>query len=234
MKYVLITAGNTSETIDGVRKITNTASGKLGSLIAESFIAKGVKVIYVCSNESIQPKLPTEKTIIIQGVLELDSVMKELAATYQFDCIIHSMAVSDYTVASVMSYNAELNTLEELSDLKDYKGTKLSSQIENPAIILKKAPKILSYLKSLFPASLLIGFKLLVNVKEEELYQVAYKMMKQNSCDYVCANDFADINHLQHKAMFIRKDGTYKTLFTKEEIAKEIVTEIMNTWEGVK
>ncbi|MFO7160860.1 MAG: phosphopantothenoylcysteine decarboxylase, partial [[Clostridium] cellulosi] len=35
---VLITAGGTTENIDPVRKIKNTATGRLGSLIAEEFV----------------------------------------------------------------------------------------------------------------------------------------------------------------------------------------------------
>ena len=34
---ILITAGGTTETIDGVRSITNTGTGRLGSLIADEF-----------------------------------------------------------------------------------------------------------------------------------------------------------------------------------------------------
>ena len=37
---IIITSGGTSENIDNVRKITNTATGALGSIIANEFIKK--------------------------------------------------------------------------------------------------------------------------------------------------------------------------------------------------
>ena len=40
MYKVIITAGGTSEKIDNVRKITNSSSGKLGSVIASRLLGK--------------------------------------------------------------------------------------------------------------------------------------------------------------------------------------------------
>ena len=50
---VVITAGGTSEPIDMVRKITNSSSGKLGSIIASKF--NQCKVFYICAKKSIKP-----------------------------------------------------------------------------------------------------------------------------------------------------------------------------------
>jgi phosphopantothenate---cysteine ligase (CTP) len=58
-KSIIITAGGTSEQIDGVRRITNMATGKLGSQICgELFRQDGdriSKIYYVCPQQAVQP-----------------------------------------------------------------------------------------------------------------------------------------------------------------------------------
>lgn len=231
-KYVLVTAGNTSEAIDSVRSITNTASGKLGSIIADVFISRGVDVIYVCGMNSALPMLVPVETIRIVGVNDLLQTVNALSENYSFDCIIHSMAVSDYTVKGIIPY-------EDLSDaiLQNTEATfstksgKLSSDLSNPVILLEKAPKVISELKNLYPNALLVGFKLLVDAKEEELYSVAMKLMKKNRCDFVCANDLKHISPRKHEALIIEKDGQYSKAFTKPEIAHAIIDKIFRIWE---
>jgi phosphopantothenate-cysteine ligase len=72
---ILITAGGTSENIDSVRRISNSGTGRLGALAAESFAAalaakssvgsptvgeyagqvKGLKIVYICSEGAALP-----------------------------------------------------------------------------------------------------------------------------------------------------------------------------------
>jgi phosphopantothenoylcysteine synthetase/decarboxylase len=44
---VLVTAGGTSEPIDGVRRITNTSTGATGGVIARAFAARGHDVVLI-------------------------------------------------------------------------------------------------------------------------------------------------------------------------------------------
>lgn len=232
-RYVLVTAGNTSEPIDSVRSITNTASGKLGSIIADLFIEKGSNVIYVCGRNSIQPLQPTVQTITIEGVSDLYRVIGDLSEKYTFDCIVHSMAVSDYTVKGILSYE-ELSeaVLQGINPRISTIPGKLSSDLSNPVILLEKAPKIIGELKKLQPKALLVGFKLLVGVSEQELYTAAVTLMRKNNCDFICANDLNQINQIKHEALLINSDGQSMKLSTKEEIAHAIVNSISDIWGG--
>ncbi len=60
MLNIIITAGGTSEKIDSVRKITNNSSGKLGSIIADTFLNKNdnniEKIYYICPKNAIKPQ----------------------------------------------------------------------------------------------------------------------------------------------------------------------------------
>jgi phosphopantothenate-cysteine ligase len=57
---------------------------------------------------------------------------------------------------------------------------KLSSNINNLIITLKKTPKIIGMIKKLQPETTLVGFKLLSNAAEEELIDIGYSLLEKN------------------------------------------------------
>ena len=249
MKNILITAGGTIEPIDKVRSITNTGTGRLGSLIADSFSkAPSVnKIFYICAHNTISPMSDKVAVIYIESVNDLQAAVIETIENHKIDVVIHSMAVSDYRVKAVSSVEAlaeELNTklqeqelLEEnvkeiilrgfdSNDLVKDTG-KMSSQINSPIILLEQTPKILPMFKKLLPKSIVVGFKLLSQVSEEKLLGVAHRLLIENECDYVLANDTSDITGDQHKGFLIDKNRSIKTFYTKQEIAAGIVAAIL-------
>jgi phosphopantothenate-cysteine ligase len=234
-KYILVTAGNTSEPIDSVRSITNTASGKLGSIIADGFISRGEDVVYVCGKSAARPAQSPVQTVTVEGVADLARAVKDLCISYRFDCIIHSMAVSDYTVKGILPYE-ELTRAAEQGTQPVIGSTqgKLSSDIPNPVILLEKAPKVIRLLRDLQPQALLVGFKLLVGVTEDELYLAARKLMEMNDCDYICANDLNHIAGDRHEALLIDRDGHCAKLATKQQIADAVINNILIKWRNQK
>ena len=106
---VLITAGGTSENIDSVRKITNTSTGRLGSLISSEFIGMGAEVTYITVKSAASPA-PGCNVHYIQTAQDLYDIMRRLLSENKYDIIVHAMAVSDYTVERVTS-------LHELYDM---------------------------------------------------------------------------------------------------------------------
>ena len=54
---IVITAGGISEYIDNVRKITNSSTGKLGLVIANTFLSySNIDLIYyVCPKNALKP-----------------------------------------------------------------------------------------------------------------------------------------------------------------------------------
>jgi phosphopantothenate-cysteine ligase len=143
------------------------------------------------------------------------------------------MAVSDYTVKGVLSYDELSQAVLQGSNprISTIPG-KLSSDLSDPVILLEKAPKIIGELKKLQPKTLLVGFKLLVGVSEQELYSAAVTLMRKNDCDLICANDLNQINQNKHEALLISSDGQAMRLSTKEEIAHAIVNNILELWGG--
>ena len=239
MKFnIVITAGGTSEKIDNVRTITNNASGKLGSLIAQYFCDnysdKLNKIYYICSPTSFKPNSNLCEIIEIIDTNDLKNFVEKVLNNNRIDCFIHSMAVSDYTVDYV-------TTIQELCDninIKDVKNsiinfskgikeTKISSSIKDLLIKLKPTPKIINLIKQISPNTMLVGFKLLDNVSEEELIDVAKNLMQKNDCDIVVANDQKNISLNYHKAFIIDSNFSITTAQTKNEIAEKLCKKII-------
>ena len=239
---IIITAGGTSEPIDDVREITNCSSGKLGSKIANKLVQlpSVESIFYVCSKNAVKPKNNKKITIIcIKTVENLLNSLKNLIFNQKIDVVIHSMAVSDYKVDYITTtQNLALNLSNQNADkiLEFFDNddnfikneNKISSTYDNLVIKLSQTPKVISLLKQWDKNIFLIGFKLLSNVKKEELINVAKNLMKKNSCDVVIANDIKDISQKQHKAQIITKDTIFEVQ-TKQQIAnrlKSILKEI--------
>lgn len=253
---VIITAGGTSEKIDEVRKITNMATGKLGSEICNELVRqRGAEIgtiYYMCPSNAVQPAESQKiKLVHTDGTADVKEKMEGLLRNEKIDCVIHSMAVSDFTkdyvtsadmlaedIADAIDNALDVSNLLRLgsSHLKftvkeaimNPKRTidassKISSHNGNLMLKLKQTPKVISVVKRLQPSTFLVGFKLLNGVSEEELFNVALRLLKDNSCDLVVANDLATIREGRHTAMIIEPDGTRHVFTGKSSIAENLV-----------
>lgn len=232
MKNILITAGGTSEPVDSVRSITNSGTGRLGSLTAEEFAKLNSvgAVYYICSKTALKPAHDKIRIITVESVDDLKNAVESLLHSERIDVVVHSMAVSDYRVRSVSTIDrveealgggVELEKALDETDLRKG-GEKLSSKMGAPLILLEQTPKILPCFRKLAPNAVIIGFKLLSNVSRERLFEVAKKLMTDNGCDYVLANDSAEISGDSHIGYLLGKDGSTKRLETKQEIARSL------------
>lgn len=231
---VVVTAGGTSERIDSVRKITNSSSGKLGSIIANKLLenSKISKIFYVCNKEAVLPVQDDRIEIInIQSVDDLQNALENLIKTQKISVVIHSMAVSDYKVEYVTT-TQNLSTIlknkdeNQISDILSKREAgidnkdKISSNLDNLFVKLVPTPKVISKIKQWDKDIFLIGFKLLSNVSHEQLIDVAINLMQKNNCDAVVANDLKDISKQNHKAYILTKDNRKINANTKTEIAQ--------------
>ena len=256
LKNIVITAGGTSEKIDGVRKITNMSTGKLGATICNNILSeieKEVKnIYYLCSSSSVKPK-ENEKIIVINitGAYDLKEKVESLLENVKVDYFIHSMAVSDYTtdyVSNIKMLSDEI--IDKVFDCKDNitkkelnflinqilsspegkisREKKMSSKESDMFVKLKSTPKVISIIKKMQPDLKLIGFKLLSNVEEDELIQVGSNLMQKNNCDYVVANDLAKIKKGNHEAIILDSSGKKIKITGKDAIAQKITDIIKN------
>ncbi|MGD9560598.1 MAG: phosphopantothenoylcysteine decarboxylase, partial [Oscillospiraceae bacterium] len=238
---VLVTAGDTSERIDAVRKIVNPATGRLGSLTADMFAMTGARVTYVCGQNAKMPAQEMEAVYTIESVEELDAVIGRVVAEGKFDCIVHSMAVSEYTLRRITTAHqlaADLSRVLEHETPRNVKalvretlcaadagheGKRLPPNRKDLVMVMDPAPNIMAKMRTAQPAALLIGFLLLVGVTRETLVGEAKKQLRREGCDYVLANDMEDIGEAHHRAVLVAAGGGVSELNTKQEIAQAIV-----------
>lgn len=222
---ILITSGGTTEQIDSVRGITNHSTGKLGKEMAEHFLKAGHQVSLVTTKAAVKPKASEQlSTYHITNVASLIQTLKPLVENH--DVLIHCMAVSDYTPV----YMTDLEEVKETTDIetllkKSNQETKISSSSDVQVLFLKKTPKVISMVKEWNPNIQLIGFKLLVDVTEDQLISVAKDSLIKNKADYIVANDLATISADSHKALLVSKDEVL-SLATKSEIAETLLKKV--------
>ena len=222
---ILVTSGGTSEAIDRVRSITNHSTGRLGLVITEALIKAGHEVCLITTSQAVKPTShPNLKIIEIKNTLDLLEEMRNLVIDYQV--VIHSMAVSDYTPVYMTSID-EVQASPDLSEFltKHNTETKISSKEEAQILFLKKNPKIISLVKEWNPKIHLIGFKLLVDVTKDYLIDVARESLNKNRADIIVANDLTQINSEQHLAYLV-EENVYQTAYSKQEIAELIIKKI--------
>lgn len=233
---IIITSGGTSERIDNIRKITNRSSGLLGSMIANELVAKNdenLEKIYYISNKNAKKPYKNDKIkeIIAESTEDVYNALENLVP--KCDAIIHAMAISDYKVDYVSSSQLltqklagkSKNEIEKLlisNDVKIANNDKISSYNDDLFIRLVPTPKIISKIKEWNKSILLVGFKLLSNVREEKLADVATNLLRKTNCDLVVANDITKITKERHPALIIDKNSNVVKVNTKDYIAKII------------
>lgn len=246
---VLITAGGTSERIDQVRHLMNRSTGRLGKALAEYFSTfSECQITYVHGKNAVLPALENHTFYPIESVGDLEKTLKKLLSDNHYDIIIHAMAVSDYQFATT-SHIEQLSqqitqairqTEIDLSQQPDQleclitdvltkdlmeetpASTKLSSNFDDLLIGLKRAPKVIALLRQSQPNAFIVGFKLLVDVSNEELDRVATALLHKNKLNLVVANDLTRLTDDTHPARLVHSDESVLAVSTRQDIAKGI------------
>ena len=201
---IVITAGGTNERIDDVRTITNSSTGSLGFAIGTAFIremeetGKIEKIYYLHGKKAAYPEHENVEPIEIGGVMDLQENLTKVLTEDKIDAVIHAMAVSDYMVYRVTTLDKLLGT-ETAETAQEITGNKISSDIDDLIIHMKRSPKVISTIKQTSPETTLVGFKLLSGVPHEELIDVGFRLLQKNDCDFVMANDLHEIGKDFHK-----------------------------------
>jgi phosphopantothenoylcysteine decarboxylase/phosphopantothenate--cysteine ligase len=210
-KKILVSAGGTYEEIDKVRGITNRSSGKMGLEIAREAFIQGADVTMVTGRMEV-PIPEVFERVQAESTEEMQGSLIELLP--ENDIFISAAAVSDFTV--------EKTSIEKTG--------KISSE-ENLTVNLKPSPKLLNSVKKINPKIFLVGFKAEYNVTEEELVLMAQKRIETSGADFIVANDVsvagAGFGSDKNQVIFIDDDTFKVPLTSKKEIAKNIITKII-------
>ncbi|MGE3758068.1 MAG: bifunctional phosphopantothenoylcysteine decarboxylase/phosphopantothenate--cysteine ligase CoaBC, partial [Pseudobdellovibrionaceae bacterium] len=201
MPKVLITFGGTQEPIDGVRVLSNVSSGKTGAQITETLASLGFDVTALVAGNSVLPNANcTTKTFT--DFSSLQNLMKSELENNSYDSIIHLAAVSDYSLAKIVSGDIELSRPAQ---------EKLDSGA-NLKIELKQNPKIVDQIRK-YSKNKNIGlwaFKLTNTQSEEKRRSAALSLLERAHCDYVVHNDLNMIRMgKRHFTVYGRKGSEF-------------------------
>jgi len=193
---ILVTTGSTTAPIDKVRTISNIFKGKTGTYIANYF-AQTHEVTLITSNDSLDREnishIHEYKTF-----WELYYTMENLIKNNHYDVIIHSAAVSDYEVETILQQTSMPLAFRILQKLFNFhslvnllsvdRSKKISSSHTTLYIKMKQTPKIVDQIRPWGFTGKLIKFKLQVDMTDDELIQVAEQSRIHSNADAIVAN----------------------------------------------
>ena len=205
-KKILVTAGATRENIDPVRFITNHSSGKMGFAIAKNAMLRGADVTVIAGHTEVKPPMFVN---VIKAESAEEMFQRVTERQEEFDIIIKSAAVADYTPVSMADNN-------------------INKSDSNMSILLKRTKDILKYLGEHKPDNQIIcGF----SMETENMLENSKKKLYSKNCDMICANSLktagAGFGTDTNIVTLITKNNTEQLeIMSKDEVAGVILTRL--------
>ena len=216
---ILVTSGGTKIPIDKVRDITNMSSGTFGSKIATELLKMGHEVIFFKAKDSKSPMSRTVDLVKLGKSQYTHSDIAEMTELMGF-FNTYSDRYSEHEYRTFDEYFERLKFFigVEQPDVVVLAAAVSDYGVENPVdgkirsndmltIKLKQLPKIIYYIKEWCPTTKLVGFKLLVGSKIEQLIAAATKSINENKADMIVANDLRDIKEGNHTVTMVYPTG---------------------------
>lgn len=206
-KKILVTAGGTEEPLDTVRVLTNRSSGKMGIALAEECYSRGAEVLLLRSKTAQISPYPV-KQLEFRTAQDLQSLLKEY--TNDYDVLIHTAAVSDFTVDTLPG---KIDSGKEIR------------------ITLKPTEKIINKIKQWNENIILIGFKAISGSLDDTIEKIE-RLRTESQADYIIVNDISrnDIGFEcdDNEVTIIDKTGKQEKInkMSKKAIARKIIDSI--------
>lgn len=179
----IVTTGPASAPIDEVRRLTNSASGETGALLAEALIARGCEVFLCRGRGSTFTHVPEGAALHeFETNHDLDQVLEKLAETRGSDvvAVFHAAALSDYVVSSVEGPRGPIAAAR-----------KIPGDLAQVTITLEPTAKILPRLRGWFPRAWIAGWKYELEGTRESAIEAARGQLTQGQTDATVVNGAA-------------------------------------------
>jgi phosphopantothenoylcysteine synthetase/decarboxylase len=201
---VLITAGPSSEPIDSVRTITNRSTGEFGATLAQRFIDRGHHVEIFLGEGATQS---IARAIRFQTNADLERALRSANQPDKVDLFLHAAALTDFSVDAIRIDGRKVGF------------GKLDSSVDSVELVLRRQPKLIGTLRSLFPRALIVGWKFEVAVSISDLLAEAQKQIAANRTDACVVNGPAFAAGFG----FCDASGLRASFATKAELARYLV-----------
>src|ERR1017187_9863974 len=141
----IVTAGPAYEPLDDVRRLTNCATGRLGTELANYLAARGHNVVLLLGEQATYTgERHAQRAEFFSTTADLRAKLKALSAK-KADAIFHAAADSDFSFGRIFAPDAA-NKLVEIKSVK-----KIPTRQGKLLVELLSAPKIIAEVRGLFP-----------------------------------------------------------------------------------
>jgi phosphopantothenoylcysteine decarboxylase/phosphopantothenate--cysteine ligase len=190
---VLVTAGGTQEPIDTVRTISNLSTGRTGIQIAEYFDSLGFDVTLLKAHSGQSSHLLQQQSFT--SFASLDESLQENLKKADYDFVIHTAAVSDYSLENIEVAGRFYKPMEV---------RKLNSQSDKISLHLKRNHKIINKLQeySRNPDVKIIAFKLTSGASPESRLEAVRKLQTESQATWIVHNDLTEIDLQKKQHLF--------------------------------
>ena len=173
----IVTAGPTYESLDGVRRLTNFSTGRLGTELTSFLESKGHEV-KLLRGEAASYRLGSAE--IFTTTSDLRERLQGMASKPP-DAVFHAAAVNDFGFGRVWARS-------EQGELKELKAGKYPTREGTLLAELLPTPKIIAQLRHWFPVARLVGWKYEVDGTREDVIKQAEKQVAECLTDACVAN----------------------------------------------
>ena len=172
-----ITCGPSYEPIDQARRITNFATGEIGSHLSLALKANGFDVVCFRGEGSTFPAPAGTDVRPFSTNDSLADSLQDLVLPENHPVVIfHAAALCDFVVAGIEGADAAL---------------KLTSRGGDVHLILRPAKKILPHLREWFPDAYIVGWKYELDGSRDEAIARASKQIRDAQTDACVVNGSA-------------------------------------------
>lgn len=196
---VLITLGGTRVPLDGVRSITNTSTGRTGSVLADELVRRGYNVTVFAARSAQKPRLATD-ILEFDTFFDLQKLLEIHLSTKKYKTIIHMAAVSDFILKAP---SAKIPSGQPID------------------LHLTPTPKLISQIHQQAPSSHLIGFKLTVNATPENV-ENSVNTVFNNGAHAVIHNDLNQMSDTHHRFTLYLAQKASGSVNTEEALVQLI------------
>lgn len=204
----VVTAGPTYEALDGVRRLTNFSTGRLGTELAKFLKGHGHEVNLLLGEQATHRE--AKEAEFFTTTSDLREKLRAFS-NQPVNAVFHAAAVSDFSFGKVWARSAQ-------GELKELKEGKISSREGTLLAELLPTPKIIAELRQWFPKARLVGWKYEVDGIREDAVRQAEKQLG------ICLTDASIVNGPAYGEGFglVQGGGEYTHLESNEQLFEEL------------
>ncbi len=178
---LLITFGPAWEPIDGARRLTNMSSGRLGTQLANAFLAAGWAVHCLRGDGATYPgQIHTHEVEPFTTNDDLADRLERIGRLRQVDAVFHAAALCDYRVARALTAAGEAVT-----------SPKISTSVGRLTLELEPATKVFPRLRGWFPQASIVGWKYELAGTRADAFAKASAQLRDGATDACVLNGSA-------------------------------------------